>query len=398
MTVIKIFFWILTGLIFYTYLFYSLMLMLIRWFKRKADGKPKTSLSDELPPVTLLIAAYNERDVLPEKIENNAAIDYPADKLKIIWITDGSDDGSPDILRKYPDQNVYHQDERGGKTSAINRGMQFVDTPYVVFTDANTMINRESIKLIISEFADSNTGCVSGEKRISTSKMDNAVGTGEGFYWKYESYIKKLESDISTSIGCAGELFGIRTNLFESIDKEVINDDFYISMQVIKKGYTIKYCPEAYAVEKPSINIREELKRKIRIATGGIQSLVMMKEMLNPFKFGFFTIQYLSHKVFRWTVVPVSILLVLLFNLVIVAESQFHIDIYFITFILQVIFYFFVLAGKRVSNSRIRLKFFFIPYYLYIMNYSNIAGIWRFIRGSQSVKWEKASRINKPIR
>ncbi len=394
MIVVKIFFWIFTGLIFYTYLFYTLMLMFIRWFTKLADGVSKTSLPDDLPPVTLLIAAYNERDVLPEKIENNAAIDYPAEKLKIIWITDGSDDGSPDILRKYPDQIVYHQDKREGKTSAINRGMQFVDTPFVVFTDANTMINRESIKLIIREFSDSNTGCVSGEKRINTSKLDNAVGTGEGFYWRYESYIKKLESDISTSIGCAGELFGIRTDLFEPIDKEVINDDFYLSMQVIRKGYTIKYCPEAYAVEKPSINIREELKRKIRIATGGIQSLVMMKDLINPFRFGFFSIQFLSHKVFRWTVVPISILLVLLFNLTIVVENHFNMDIYLVTFILQVIFYLFVLAGKGISNSRIRLKFFFIPYYLYIMNYSNIAGIWRFIRGSQSVKWEKAGRVS----
>ena len=392
MTVVKIVFWIITGLIFYTYLFYTLMLMFIRWVTQMADGKSRNALPDDLPPVTLLIAAYNEKDVLSEKIENNSAIDYPAEKLKIIWVTDGSDDGSPEILRKYPDQIVLHQGEREGKTSAINRGMQFVDTPFVVFTDANTMINRESIKLIIREFADRDTGCVSGEKRISTSKLDNAVGTGEGFYWRYESYIKKLESDISTSIGCAGELFGIRTNLFEPIDKEVINDDFNISMQVIRKGYTIKYCPEAYAVEKPSINIREELKRKIRIATGGIQSLVMMKDMMNPLKFGFFSIQFLSHKVFRWTVVPVSILLVLLLNLSIVVENHFDMNIYLITFILQAIFYLFVLAGKGISNSRIRLKFFFIPYYLYIMNYSNIAGIWRFIRGAQSVKWEKAGR------
>jgi cellulose synthase/poly-beta-1,6-N-acetylglucosamine synthase-like glycosyltransferase len=296
------------------------------------------------------------------------------------------------VLRKYPDHIVYHQGTREGKSSALNRGMQFVDTPYVVFTDANTMINRESIKRITDAFSESSAGCVSGEKRISTSKTDNAVATGEGFYWKYESFIKKLESDIDTSIGCAGELFGIRTELFEPIGSDVINDDFYISMQVIRKGYRIKYCPEAYAVEKPSINIKEELKRKIRIATGGIQSLGMMKDMLNPLKYGFFALQFLSHKVFRWTVVPISILLVFLFNLMIVIENHFSIDIYLITFILQLIFYLFVLAGKGLSNSRIRLKFFFLPYYLCIMNYSNIAGIWRFVRGSQSVKWEKAGR------
>jgi len=344
MTAIKIFFWIFTGFILYTYLFYTLLLIIIRWFKGIVHAKSEPSMPDEFPPVTLLIAAYNELDVLIEKIENNSAIDYPKDKLKIMWITDGSNDGSPDILSKYPDHKVYHQDVREGKTSAINRGMQFVDTPFVVFTDANTMINRESIKLITRKFADKKTGCVSGEKRITTSKVDNAVGTGEGFYWRYESFIKKLESDIGTSIGCAGELFGVRTELFKPIDKDVINDDFYISMEVIRKGYRVKYCPEAYAVEKPSINIKEELKRKIRIATGGIQSLAMMTDMLNPLKQGFFAFQFLSHKVFRWTVVPISILLVLLLNLMIVGENQFNMDVYLITFILQMIFYLFVVA------------------------------------------------------
>lgn len=391
MTAIKISFWILAGIIFYTYLFYTLLLILIRWLKPRIQTTESSS-PIELPPVTLLIAAYNERDVLSEKMENNSLIDYPKDKLKIVWITDGSDDGSPDILRKYPHHKVYHQDVREGKTSAINRGMERIDTPFVVFTDANTMINRESIKRLIDQFTDPKTGCVSGEKRIRTSKSDSAVGTGEGLYWRYESFIKKLESDIGTSIGCAGELFAIRKELFEPIDKNVINDDFYISMQVIRRGYSIKYCPEAFAVEKPSLSIGEELKRKIRIATGGIQSLIMMKEMLNPLKHGFFAFQFWSHKVFRWTVVPVSLLLVLLLNLVIVFESHFTKDVYLLTFALQVIFYLFVLAGTIMSNSRIRLKFFFLPYYLYIMNYANLAGIWRFIRGKQSVKWEKAGR------
>ena len=392
MTAVKILFWILVGIIFYTYLFYTLLLILIRWLKRRMQTKAESSSPVEFPPVTLLIAAYNERDVLIEKMENNARIDYPEDRLKIVWMTDGSDDGSPDILRKYPHHKVYHQDNREGKTSAINRGMELIDTPFVVFTDANTMINRESVKRLIERFADPGTGCVSGEKRIRTSRSDSAVGTGEGLYWRYESSIKKLESDIGTSIGCAGELFAIRKELFEPIDKNVINDDFYISMQVIRKGYTIKYCPEAFAVEKPSLSIKEELKRKIRIATGGIQSLIMMKEMLNPLKHGFFTFQFWSHKVFRWTVVPVSLLLVLLFNLVIVFKNHFATDVYLFTIVLQAVFYLFVLAGKIMSNSRTRLKFFFLPYYLCIMNYANLAGILRFIRGKQSVKWEKAGR------
>lgn len=393
MTVIIVLFWVLIGLILYTYTGYTLLLLIIRFFKNIFTKTIVVAPSNELPTVTLMIAAYNEYDVIIEKMENISMIDYPEDKLKVMWITDGSDDGSPELLSKYKGHTVIHQAIREGKSRAINRGMQFVETEFVVFTDANTLINKESIRLIINKFIDKNTACVSGEKRIKTDKTDNAVATGEGLYWKYESYIKKLESDIKSSIGSAGELFGLRTDLFEAIDNDVINDDFHISLQLIKKGYNVKYCPEAFATENPSLNIKEEQKRKVRIASGGIQSLVMMKGMLNPFQYGFFAFQFLSHKVFRWTVVPISFILVFLLSTLIVIISQFNKDIYLLMFLIQLLFYLFVLTGKLLRDKRIRLKFFFLPYYLWMMNYSNLAGIYRYISGKHSPKWEKAARM-----
>lgn len=309
--ILKILFWIFAGIILYTYIGYTIILLIISIFKRKGS-KTNIYISDsELPEVSLVIAAYNERDIIVEKMENISCLNYPAKKIKIIWVTDGSDDGSPDLLKSYPGTEVYHQELREGKSQAINRAMKFVTTPIVIFNDANTMLNEMSVRHIAGFFMDPETACVSGEKRIISERTGNAVCAGEGAYWKYESYIKKLESRVNSAISGAGELLGLRTELFENIDKKVINDDFNISLNIIRKGYKVKYSSLSFAVEKASLNIKEELKRKVRIATGGIQSLAMNLELINPIRYGFYSFQFISHKVLRWTIVPFAFILYL---------------------------------------------------------------------------------------
>ncbi len=391
MTLITIF-WIFLGLIAYSYFGYTVLLVLLNIiilpFKRK-----KNALIETLPDVTLLIASYNELDSIENKVNNNRLINYPSEKLKIVWITDGSDDGSFEMLNKIEGHRVIHMETREGKTRALNRGMQFVDTPYVIFTDANTMINKDAVRNIIKEFSDAKTGCVSGEKRVQLKKADNAVASGEGIYWIYESLIKRLESGICSSIGSAGELFGIRTELFEPLSRETINDDFNISLQVIRRGYKIKYCPEAYAIEKPSLNIAEERKRKIRIASGGIQTLVNSIDILNPFRYGFFSFQFFSHKVLRWIIVPFAFIIIYLTNCVIVSINYPEKDIYSILLIIQTLFWFMVIPGRLMQGRNIRLKVLFIPYYLWLVNSSGIIGILRYIRGKSNSIWEKSRRM-----
>ncbi len=391
--ILKILFWIFTGIILYTYMGYTVILFTISIFKRKGSKNNHHVTDSEFPEVSLLIAAYNEKDFIATKMDNISCLDYPANKLKIIWVTDGSDDGTPELLKTYPEIEVYHQELKEGKSQAINRVMKFVKTPIVIFSDANTMLNEGSIRHMAEFFKDPATACVSGEKRITTGRTGNAVSAGEGAYWKYESYIKKLESIVNSTISGAGELLGLRTELFENIDENVINDDFSISLSVIKKGFKVKYSSLSFAIEKASLNIREEFKRKVRIATGGIQSLVMNREVLNPLKYGFYSFQFISHKVLRWTVVPFAFILIFILNLSILLLQPPKPDIYTLAMLLQSLFYLMVFAGAILQNTHLQMKILFLPFYLSVMNLASLKGILNYINGNYSASWEKAERM-----
>ncbi len=388
----QILFWIFLFIIFYSYVIYPAVLYLISLFVKFFNLiKAKNEVIDNLPEVTLFVAAYNETDFINEKVKNSFSLNYPQEKIHHIWITDGSDDGTPEILRKYDRISVHHIKERNGKTGAINRGMQFVKTPIVIFSDANSILNLESIQHIVRIFKDPKVGCVAGEKRIKAKNKENAVNAGEGIYWKYESLIKKCESEINSAVGAVGELFAIRTELFEEIESDTILDDFIISLRIAMRGYKIKYEPRAIATEGPSANIKEELKRKTRIAFGGFQAIGRLKKLLNPFKYPFLSFQYLSHKVLRWAIVPFSFVIVFITNLFLAFNANW-IGFYTIAFYLQLIFYSTVLIGALLQKTKTNLKFIFAPYYLFIMNLAEIIGLIRFIRKKQSVNWERAKR------
>jgi len=348
---------------------------------------------DYEPEVTLFIAAYNEKDFVAEKIKNSRKLEYPANKLHMVWVTDGSDDGTPEALFNYGGIEVHHLPQRNGKIGAMNRGMKFVKTPIVVFCDANTMLGRESVRRIVKLFSDPKVGCVSGEKRIFGKDKESAAAAGEGLYWKYESMLKKWDAELYSVVGAAGELFAIRTELYQEVEKDTLLDDFIISLRVAQKGYTIQYDPEAYAIETASANVKEELKRKIRISAGGIQSVIRLGSLLNFFKYGTLSFQYISHRVLRWTLAPLSLLflipggLILAFN-----EGILKFGFYSILFWLQLLFYMSALLGWYLENKSIRVKILFVPYYFFIMNLSVFLGFKRYLKGTQSVNWERAKR------
>lgn len=388
---LKLLFWILVLIIFYAYAGYSLLLMLFNLFKKK-NINPEIN-SNDLPEVTLLIASYNEKDILKEKIENSNNLIYPKSKLHHLWITDGSTDGSDNLLRNTPGMIVLHLPERNGKTAAINRAMQSVKTPFTVLCDANSMLSPNAIKKLMESFCDDGIGCVAGEKRISTQKKDKASAAGEGFYWNYESFIKKLESSFGSTLGAAGELYAIRTELYTPPANNIILDDFVVSLNIAEKGFKIKYQPEAYATEDSSFNISEEMKRKIRIAAGSFQVLFGRPSLLNFFRHFKLSFQYLSHKAIRWLFVPFAIPLAFLFNLIIVIHFK-NIDLYFYLLATQVLFYLLVIAGSALKDKITRIKILFYPFYLVMMNYCIILGLWRYLTKNQDAAWEKVKRRN----
>ncbi|MCD6092107.1 MAG: glycosyltransferase family 2 protein [Bacteroidales bacterium] len=398
MITLKIIFWIFLFIIFYTYIGYGIVLYILVRIKRLFKKSKISAKEDEYEPeVTLFIAAYNEKDYVDEKVANSLSLEYPKEKIKQVWITDGSDDGTPEILRKYTDKGieVYHEDARGGKIGAMNRGMAFVKTPIVIFSDGNTSLGKESIRRIVNLFADPKVGCVSGEKRIYSKDKDAAAGT-EGIYWKYESTLKKWDAELYSVVGAAGELFAIRTELFQHVEKDTLLDDMMISLRVAMKGYTIQYDPEAYAIETASANVKEELKRKVRISAGGIQSIVRLLPLFNIFKYGWLSFQFISHRVLRWTITPFSLAIILILNIIITSNEGFinFNSTFTYLFYGQMIFYIAALLGWVLENRQIKIKALFVPYYFFIMNLSVFMGLNRYLKGNQSVKWERAKRGN----
>ena len=390
---LKIIFWILVIIIFYTYFGYAGFLLLLnglkRLFYRPNDIQMKVV---DYPEVTILIAAYNEKDTIEAKVENTRNINYPKNKLHVVWITDGSDDGTPEMLANFEEIKVLHTTERKGKTTALNRAMQSIHTPFTIFSDANTMLDPDAIKKLIEPFGNKKVGCVAGEKRIVNNLFEAAAGAGEGAYWQYESILKKLESNFQSVLAAAGELYAIRTDLYKPVDPDIIIDDFVISLNIARQGYQIKYQPEAYAMENSSANIREELKRKIRIASGAIQVLFRYPSLLNIFRHGFLSFEFISHKVLRWLIVPLAIPLIAGFTILICIQSHWQNPVYAVIFYIQVLFYFLVLLGIIFEGKATRMKILYLPFYLIIFNFAQYAGIFRFFRGKHNVVWEKAKR------
>jgi cellulose synthase/poly-beta-1,6-N-acetylglucosamine synthase-like glycosyltransferase len=394
MEVLKITFWVFLFIIVYTYIGYGILLFLIIKIRRLFNiGKKQEIDQSYEPEVTLFIAAYNEKDYVEAKMKNTLELEYPKEKLNIIWVTDGSDDGTPDLLRDYPNTTVHHLDERNGKIGAMNRGMNFVKTPIVIFSDANTNLGKESIRRIANLFGNPKVGCVSGEKRIVNNESDIASGAGEGLYWKYESALKRWDAELYSVVGAAGELFAIRTALYRHVEKDTLLDDFIISLRVAQDGYTIQYDPEAYAIETASANVKEELKRKIRISAGGVQSILRLSSLLNVFKYGTLSFQYISHRVLRWSLTPLClILLIPVLSILAANEVLMSFKFYSTMFWLQFLFYALALLGWFLENRETRVKILFVPYYFFIMNLSVVLGFFRYMKKSQSVNWERAKR------
>jgi len=383
--------WISLFVVFYAFFGYGILLLIIIKIKRKFRGLPVIPVVDaaNLPTCSLVIAAYNEEGFILEKIKNTLELEYPAGKLEFIFITDGSTDRTPELIAAYRQIKLMHSTDRRGKIAAVHRAMDTVTTDVVVFTDANTYLNPDALLKICRHYANAKVGAVAGEKRIQIDAAADATAS-EGFYWKYESKLKAWDAELHSVVGAAGELFSIRTALYQPVSPDAILDDFMISLLVAQDGYRVLYEPEAYATETSSANVKEELKRKIRIAAGGIQSIVWLKSLLNPFPQPLLTFQYVSHRVLRWTVTPFLMILALLLNIVIVFNGASM--LYHILLIGQLAFYVASLAGWMLERKEIKVKILFIPYYFCMMNYAVIRGIFRYLAGGQSAAWEKSKR------
>ncbi|WP_046243460.1 glycosyltransferase family 2 protein [Hymenobacter terrenus] len=381
-------FWSSLAVVLYTYVGYALVVGV--WARLVRRASPPSSAAFE-PEVTLVVPAYNEADILAAKVDNCRTLDYPARKLRLMFITDGSTDHSDQVLAAYPDVQHLHTPERAGKSMAENRAIRYVTTPYVIFTDCNTMLNREAVRQMVRHYANPRVGAVSGEKRVLSD--GSTSGAGEGMYWKYESFLKRCDSDIYSLMGAAGELVSFRTDLFKPLEADTILDDFVQSMRIVDAGYQVIYEPEAYAMEPPSFSLKEEMKRKVRICAGGWQAMARLLPLLNPFRQPVVAFLYFSHRVLRWSLTPALLLLLLPLNAVLALSYG---GIYTLLLAAQVLFYGAAALGWQRAAQGQAAGPLLVPLYFTMMNLAVFRGAGRFLRNAQPAAWDKAQRATAP--
>ena len=393
MTALKIIFWICIFLVFYTYIGYGMLLWVLVQIKRIVRGKAAQRdlpADNVLPDVTFMICAYNEQDIVDMKMENTLQLDYPHDKLHIMWVTDGSTDQTNERLAQYPEVEVVFSPERKGKTAALNHGISMVHSETTVMTDANTIVNPEAIREIVRCFQNPRVACVAGEKRVMARNDEQAAAEGEGLYWKYESALKRMDSELYSAMGAAGELNAIRTKFYQPMPETALLDDFVMSMRMVDEGYRIAYAPNAYAMEYGSANLHEESKRKRRIAAGGLQSSWWLRNMMNPFRNVAVAFQFVSHRVLRWTITPFALVALIPLNVLLLFMNAG--TIYTILWALQVLFYLAAFCGYYMEQHGKKNKWLYVPYYFLFMNLNVFYGIPYLKSHQHAGTWEKAKR------
>ena len=373
------FFWLCLAIVVYTYIGYGIVLYLLVFIKRLATkAKPLADISDDcLPEVTLMVCAYNEEDIIAEKMANTHLLDYPADRLHLVWVTDGSTDNTNTLLSAYPEVEIVYSPERRGKAAALKHGITEVKTEIVMMTDANTMLNPGAVREIVRLMQDPKVGCVSGEKKVMAKSDSDEAAQGEGLYWKYESTLKRLDGELYSAMGAAGELCVIRRQLMTDIPDDTLLDDFIISMEIVRTGYKIAYTSKAYAMEYGSADLHEESKRKRRIAAGGLQSCWRLRSLMNPLRYPVVAFQFVSHRVLRWTITPVCLFALIPLNTILVLSGEGI--IYTVIWVLQILFYASAAAGLRISK------------YFVFMNLNVFRGM-AYLFNNTSGMWEKAKR------
>ncbi len=388
-------FWGGAGLAVYSYLGYPLLTTLLARLRPPSRFEPP----EEWPSLTLLIAAYNEEKVIARKIENALSLDYPPERLQILIAADGSDDATPEIARRYAGRGVevLHTPERRGKMAAINRAMPFVRGEIVVFSDANNLYTPPTLRLLAAPFGDPLVGGVSGAKMVLED--GDTLAASEGMYWKYEAFVKEQESRLGSCTGVAGEIFAIRKELFLPAPAGVINDDFYLMLQIFRQGYRVVYQPQARSLEHVSASARDEEERRSRIVAGRYQAMARAPQWL-PWRRPLLVWQIISHK-FTRPLVPLGMLAAFLGALGALLRPPRKRDCGWLrlsapynalAFWGQAAFYLAALSGKFLRIPGKIGVALYLPSFLVDSNLAALRGLWRFLRGKQAPTWQRVRR------
>jgi cellulose synthase/poly-beta-1,6-N-acetylglucosamine synthase-like glycosyltransferase len=377
----KITFWFSVVFIFYVYVGYPMLLYLSAKLMRRSVRKQPIA-----PNVTAIIAAYNEEHVIGERIENLLLSDYPKERLQIVIASDGSTDETLTIAQQYESEGLAALSlPRRGKSYAIKEAVMRARGDILVFSDANTMFDSHTISRLVENFADPEVGGVAGAKVYSLERKGDSSGRGEKLYWQYDTWLKSLETMTGSAVSADGAVYAIRRELFTPVTTG--SDDAFISTGIVAQGKRLVFEPRAVAHEPVLANTEREFDRKSRIAVQGLHVLWARRALLNPFRYGFYSIVLLSHKVLR-RIVPYLFLLLLVSSIVAASCGGFYATLS----ILQLLFY--ALAGLGFVFRRAMIgRLFYVPCFFCMANLAMISASIRFLKGHKVEHWQPQRHI-----
>lgn len=383
MSPVEVVFWLGMILAAYTYVGYGLVITALAAVRPRPHRRAAISAR-----VSLIIAAYNEEQVIREKIINSLCQTYPRELLEIVVVSDGSTDETAAMVQEYQDEGVVslHHPARIGKAAAVMRAVENSEGEILVFSDANSMYTPDTIEKLVRNFADPEVGCVAGEKRVR-SYDDSSVSREAGLYWRYESYLKRMDSLVNSVVGAAGEIFAVRRSLFEPAEPDSFIEDFIISMRVAAAGYRVIYEPEAISMEESPATVSDEFERRSRISAGGFQSIVRLRGLLaSPRRLLVF--QYLSHRVLRWAVVPFLLPVLLATNIALAGQPLYQLLLAGQLGLIGLATAGWALQGFGGRSFRLA----HVPFYFYMLNVAALSGFYRYVTGRQKVTWKRTGR------
>lgn len=377
-------FWTAAALIVYVYAGYPLLLLLVR----AVAGARRTQAADHRPPLTLIVSAYNEAGIIGEKIANSLSLDYPAERLEVLVVSDCSSDGTDEIVAAVKDPRVrlLRMAERGGKTLGLNAAVAAARGELLVFSDANAMYVHDALLQLARNFADPAVGAVVGESTYAAAQA--GADKDESLYWRYEVMIKRLESALGSTVGGDGAIYAIRKSLYRPMRADALSD-FVNPLQIVQSGHRCVYEPQARSIENAAGDFEREFRRKVRIVNRAWRAMMSLKSLLNPARYGLFAVQIFSHKLLRW-LVPLFLVVCLVANIAIAGSHWF----YTAALAAQLTLYAFAGIGHALRRRRSVPRLFAIPYYFVMVNIASARGIAEAYRGKTYTTWTTARASN----
>jgi cellulose synthase/poly-beta-1,6-N-acetylglucosamine synthase-like glycosyltransferase len=386
----EIVFWACVFLVLYTYFLYPIVLFFVYslsqvrrdWYYvvGRRNRRVASPSRESLPLVSIVVAAHNEEEVLPARIENLRQLQYPAEKLEILFVSDGSADRTNEILREAAAtgrEQVLVLDGRGGKSNALNRGVAQSRGEILVLSDASTMFAPDAIEKLVRHFGTPQVGVVCGALQFQRSGESKQT---EGVYWHYESMLRLMESRLGATLTASGAIYAVRRECFQPLSPDVLIDDFVVPMYARKLGYRVLYDPEAMATEIAADSVKGEFHRRVRLAIGSFRAL---PELLRVPMQGFTGVAFWSHKFLRW-VVP-------FFMIGLLVTSGLLLDqwIYKVAFAAQLCFYVWAICGVLLRDRLAGMRYALVGYFLLAMNLAFLVGFFRSLRPRRETTWER---------